>query len=206
MSSATQSRMYEPFFTTKEPGKGTGLGLSTVYAVVQSHSGALEVESSPGRGSTFAIFLPRINPAPERPSLPARSARVAGEGRLALAAEDEPDVLALTANYLTWAGFRVITARDGKQAEALIEANLDELAVAVLDVIMPKQTGVEIVQRLRQRGVRLPVVLVTGYDDEEIGASVGSGRSSVLRKPFGADDLLGRIALVLAEGPSLPSA
>jgi DNA-binding response OmpR family regulator len=124
---------------------------------------------------------------------------VAGEGRLALCAEDEPDVLQLTANYLTWAGFRVITAKDGQQAAALIEAHQDELTVAVLDVIMPKQSGVEIAQGLRKRGLRLPIVLVTGYDDEEIGASVGDDRLSVLRKPFGSDDLLGRIALVLAD-------
>jgi two-component system cell cycle sensor histidine kinase/response regulator CckA len=199
MSSEVQSRMYEPFYTTKGPGKGTGLGLSTVYAVVQSHSGALDVVSSPGKGSVFAVFFPTITASPERPSPPARARVVAGEGRLALCAEDEPDVLHLTANYLTWAGFRVITAKDGQEAEALIEAHRDELAVVVLDVIMPKQSGVEIAQGLRKRGVRLPIVLVTGYDDEELCPSVRDDRMSVLRKPFGSDDLLSRIALVLAD-------
>jgi two-component system cell cycle sensor histidine kinase/response regulator CckA len=199
MSLEVQDRMYEPFFTTKGPGKGTGLGLSTVYAVVQSHSGALDVVSSPGKGSTFAVFFPRIAPAPERPSRPAWSGHVAGNGRLALAAEDEPDVLQLTANYLTWAGFRVITAKDGERAAALIEEHQHELSVAVLDVIMPKQSGVEIVQSLRRRGIRLPIVMVTGYDEEEIGQSVGNDRLSILRKPFGSNDLLGQIALVLGE-------
>ena len=197
MTAEVQQRMYEPFFTTKGAGKGTGLGLSTVYAVVQSHSGAIEVRSYPGQGSCFQVYFPRIRHSQVAAVLPPRGARLAGQGRLALAAEDEPEVLRLTAAYLASAGFRVLSARDGDEAAALIDAHAEELSVAVLDVIMPKQTGVALCQRTRDRGLRLPVVLVTGYDDEALGPTLWDERVSVLRKPFTAEDLLTRVARVL---------
>ncbi|HWO13978.1 MAG TPA: ATP-binding protein [Polyangiaceae bacterium] len=197
MSAEVQRRMYEPFFTTKGPGKGTGLGLSTVYAVVQSHSGAIEVTSSPGQGSRFQVYFPRTQQAACCAALPVRGAEFSGKGLLALAAEDEPEVLRLTASHLASAGFRVLTARDGEEAVALIVAHGAELAVAVLDVIMPKQTGVAICQLMRDRGLRVPVVLVTGYDDEALGPTLWDERVSVLRKPFAAEDLLARVARVM---------
>ena len=197
MTAEVQRRMYEPFFTTKGAGKGTGLGLSTVYAVVQSHSGAIEVRSTPGRGSCFQVYFPRIGSTSISAVLPAHGARLAGHGRLALCAEDEPEVLRLTAAYLSSAGFVVLTARDGEEASALLDVHGPRLAVAVLDVIMPKQTGVAICQRMRDRALRLPVVLVTGYDDEALGPTLWDERVSVLRKPFAAEDLLARVARVL---------
>jgi len=197
MTAEVQRRMYEPFFTTKGAGKGTGLGLSTVYAVVQSHSGAIEVRSSPGQGSCFQVYFPRIGQTSISAALPTHGARLAGQGRLALCAEDEPEVLRLTAAYLSNAGFVVLTARDGEEASALLDVHGPRLAVAVLDVIMPKQTGVAICQRARDRGLRLPVVLVTGYDDEALGPTLWDERVSVLRKPFTAEDLLTRVARVL---------
>lgn len=197
MSAEVQRRMYEPFFTTKGAGKGTGLGLSTVYAVVQSHAGAIEVQSTPGHGACFQVYFPRTTASTCAALPPAGARELSGQGRLALAAEDEPEVLRLTAAYLASAGFRVLTARDGDEAAAQIEAHAGDLAVAVLDVIMPKQTGVAICLRLRARGSQLPVVLVTGYDDEALGPTEWDERVSVLRKPFGAADLLARVARVL---------
>ena len=197
MTAEVQRRMYEPFYTTKGAGKGTGLGLSTVYAVVQSHSGAIEVSSNPGQGSCFQVYFPRTLHPRVSAVLAPHGAKLNGQGRLALCAEDEPEVLRLTAAYLVSAGFHVLTARDGDEAAALLAAHADELAVAVLDVIMPKQTGVAICQRMRNRGSTLPVVLVTGYDDEALGPTLWDERVCVLRKPFGADDLLTRVARVL---------
>jgi len=197
MSAEVQRRMYEPFFTTKGPGKGTGLGLSTVYAVVQSHAGAIDVVSTPGKGSTFRIFFPRVEDPSDQAAPPPRGPRVLGAGRLALVAEDEPEVLRLTANYLGRAGFRVLTAQDGAEAETLIHRHVADLALVVLDVIMPKQSGVSVLNRMRERGYRLPVVLVTGYDDEGL-PSVLEPSLAVLRKPFAMDDLLSRIAMVMA--------
>jgi PAS domain S-box-containing protein len=197
MSVEVQRRMYEPFFTTKGPGKGTGLGLSTVYAVVQSHAGAIDVVSTPGKGSTFRLFFPRVEDVSAQSTPPPRGARVVGAGRLALAAEDEPEVLRLTANYLGRAGFRVLTAKDGTEAETLIHRHAADLALVVLDVIMPGQSGVSVLNRMRERGYRLPVVLVTGYDDEGLPTAVDPS-FTVLRKPFDMDDLLSRIAMVMA--------
>jgi PAS domain S-box-containing protein len=197
MTADVQRRMYEPFFTTKGAGKGTGLGLSTVYAVVQSHSGAIEVRSNPGQGSCFQVYFPRVGQTSTAAQPTRERSRLSGEGRLALCAEDEPEVLRLTAAYLASAGFAVLTARDGDEASALLDLHGSQLAVAVLDVIMPRQTGVALCQRTRDRGLRLPVVLVTGYDDEALGPTLWDDRVSVLRKPFAAEELLTRVARVL---------
>ena len=190
--------MYEPFFTTKGAGKGTGLGLSTVYAVVQSHSGAIEVTSRPGQGSWFQIFFPQTTPTLDDPQPRANGPVVSGRGRLALAAEDEPEVLRLTAGYLARAGFTVLTAKDGDEAARCLDERGAQIAVAVLDVVMPKQTGVAVWQRLRERGQRTPVVLVTGHDDEALGPAPHHEQVSVLRKPFAERELLARVARVMA--------
>ncbi len=199
MSPEVQSRMYEPFFTTKGPGKGTGLGLSTAYAVVRAHAGVIDSSSSPGQGSMFRVFLPRVTPTPAPCSLPHKLPRISGEGRLALAAEDEPDVLRLTAAYLTQAGFEVLTAENGAEAERLLVEHARELSVAVLDVVMPKRGGLSIYASLRERHIMTPIVFVTGYDDESLGATLGHKGVAIVRKPFDADELLAKVALVVAE-------
>jgi PAS domain S-box-containing protein len=199
MSPEVQSRMYEPFFTTKDPGKGTGLGLSTAYAVVRAHGGVIDSSSSPGQGSMFRVYLPRITPTPAPCSLPHEPPKISGEGRLALAAEDEPDVLRLTATYLAQAGFEVLTAKDGAEAERLLVERGRELSVAVLDVVMPKRGGLSIYASLRERHIMTPIVFVTGYDDESLGATLGHKGVAIVRKPFGADELLAKVALVVAD-------
>jgi CheY-like chemotaxis protein len=203
MSAEVQSRMYEPFFTTKGAGKGSGLGLSTVYAVVQSHAGFIDVCSSPGQGSTFQIFLPRVTPTSVPAHLPPVPRSVSGHGRLALAAEDEPDVLRLTATYLSQAGFQVLMAQDGDEAERLLVERAGEITLAVLDVVMPKRGGPGICTNLRERGIMTPIVFVTGYDDESLAAILSQAGVVLLRKPFGSKELLAKVAQVLADVPSL---
>jgi PAS domain S-box-containing protein len=203
MSSEVQSRIYEPFFTTKGPGKGTGLGLSTTYAVVRSHGGFIDVSSSPGQGSQFVILLPRVVPTPAPRSLPSEARGVVGQGRLALVAEDEPDVLRLTATYLSQGGFQVLMAKDGEEAELLIVERARELAVAVLDVVMPKRGGLGIFANLRAQNITTPIVFVTGYDDESLTTILDRESVVLLRKPFGSKDLLAQVALVLGERAAL---
>jgi two-component system, cell cycle sensor histidine kinase and response regulator CckA len=197
MSAEVLTRMYEPFFTTKGPGKGTGLGLSTAYAVVQTHGGVIDVTSSPGQGSTFRILLPSVTPASTDRTPPALLGVIRGEGRLALAAEDEPEVLRLTAAYLSNAGFEVLCAQDGEQAEALLMEHQHKLSVAVLDVVMPIKSGPSIHASLRERGIHIPIVFVTGYDDEALVATMRQKGVAVLRKPFSPQELLAKVALVV---------
>src|SRR5262249_2983955 len=118
MDSAVQSHLFEPFFTTKEPGKGTGLGLATLHARVETHAGFIEVHSSPGQGSTFRVFLPRIASSGLSAEPARRAYHVEGRGRWVVVAEDEPAVRELAVAYLERAGFRVLAARDGVEADA----------------------------------------------------------------------------------------
>jgi two-component system, cell cycle sensor histidine kinase and response regulator CckA len=199
MSPEVQSRLFEPFFTTKGPGKGTGLGLSTTYATVRAHRGYIEVASGLGQGSTFRIFLPRVPATPRRHGLQRSTRRISGKGHLALTAEDEPEVLRLTATYLMQAGFDVLTAPDGEQAEKLLIEGGSTVTVAVLDMVMPKRGGLAVYETLRDLGISTPIVFVTGYDDELLGATATQKDVTILRKPFTKAELLAKVALVVGE-------
>lgn len=199
MSPEVQSRLFEPFFTTKGPGKGTGLGLSTTYATVRAHHGYIEVASGLGQGSTFRIFLPRVPATPRPHGLQRSTRRISGKGHLALTAEDEPEVLRLTATYLMQAGFDVLTAPDGEQAEKLLIEGGSTVTVAVLDMVMPRRGGLAVYQTLRDLGIGTPIVFVTGYDDELLAATATQKDITVLRKPFTKAELLAKVALVVGE-------
>ena len=199
MTDEVQSRLFEPFFTTKEPGRGTGLGLATVYAIVQAHGGSIDVSSRVEQGSTFRVFLPTVEAA-----VPARaegsSARaVRGGGRVALVAEDEASVRRVTAGYLERAGFRVLSVKDGVDAERLLSNADHGICVAILDAVMPRKGGQAVYEALSSRGRPLPVVFVTGYDYESLALTAHRPGVGILQKPFSEDELLGQVAHVLED-------
>jgi PAS domain S-box-containing protein len=190
MSEEVQQALFEPFFTTKEPGRGNGLGLATVYAAVQSHGGFIRVESTQGAGSTFRVLLPRTEP-PEIPGVPHSGAPLLrGDGLTVLVAEDEPVVRELTARQLREAGFSVLTASDGEQAERVLEEQGSRIALVVLDAVMPRMTGGALLSRLRERGNGVPVLFVTAYDYETLADLRGDTRVAILSKPFAREQLL----------------
>ena len=198
MTRDVQRRLYEPFFTTKAAGEGVGLGLATVYAIVQAHQGFIQSSSVRGQGTTFDVYLPRTEGDP--PSL--RSSvreRVEGRGRVVLVAEDEPAVLQLTSCYLRQAGFEVVVATSGPEAEALLDERGSELALAVLDAVMPGFGGQGVYQAMKDRGIVAPVVFVTGYDYQTLAGSTADERVTLLRKPFGQSELLDQVARLLGE-------
>jgi PAS domain S-box-containing protein len=197
MTLEVQRRLFEPFFTTKQPGKGTGLGLATVYAVVQGHGGLIDFSSSLGIGTTFRVYFPRLDRRSKARDVRGAARTVDGKKRLALVAEDERGVALLTANYLEHAGFRVITAADGHEAERLILEHGEELCLAVLDAVMPGQDGRGLYQVLRGRGLSTLVVFVSGYDYESLSFTQDERGVAVLKKPFSSEDLLGQVALLL---------
>ena len=199
MTRDVQRRLYEPFFTTKQGGgEGVGLGLATVYAIVQSHQGFIDSSSTRGKGSTFNVFLPRID-AGQRPSFRPSRQRVEGRGRVALVAEDEPAVLQLTSCYLRQAGFEVILATNGPEAEGLLDERRKEIALAVLDAVMPGFGGQGVYQAMKDRGISAPVIFVTGYDYQTLAGAVGDECVAMLRKPFGQSELLDAVARLLGE-------
>jgi PAS domain S-box-containing protein len=198
MDAATQARIFEPFFTTKEPGKGTGLGLSMVHGVVRQHGGAVQVRSAVGGGTTFEIYLPQV----ATPVEPARIAETAGRetaGReTILLAEDEDDVRALTREVLERQGYRVLEASDGLQALRLYEAEGDRIDLVLSDVVMPRMSGREMVDRVRAIRPDMRVLYMSGYtEDAIVRHGVRDASAVLLGKPFAPADLLAKIREVL---------
>ena len=173
--------LFEPFFTTKPVGEGTGLGLATVYGIVKQSGGFLEVESVPGSGSVFRIYLPTAR----RPSV--------------LVVEDEPTVRQLARRTLEGAGCDVLEAAEGGEALALLERNGDRVMCVVTDVLMPGVGGVELLRRLEERRSTLPVVLMSGYADLDELVRDGRVRKGIelMVKPFSPDDLAARVGRLL---------
>jgi PAS domain S-box-containing protein len=197
MTSETQSRLFEPFFTTKPPGKGTGLGLATVKSVVEAHAGWIEVDSEPHGGSRFQVFLP-CTPGMSSHHGPESSARVIdGAGRWVVVAEDEPAAAEASIAYLERAGFRVLMARDGVEADELLRDPAYDVRLAVLDAVMPKRGGQAVLEGLLSRGQKIPIVFVTGYDYESLAGVVHRSGITMLQKPFSGEELLAAIAEVL---------
>jgi len=177
-----RDQLFEPFFTTKEVGEGTGLGLSTVYGVVQSHQGAIQIDSKQYQGTTFRIYLPlhgeqsvEVRNSAER--LPQ------GHGETVLLVDDEEIVLNTTSALLTHLGYQVITANTG--LDALGKEGLETIDIALLDVVMPEMGGVETAGRLRAINPKLPIILATAYDRKKVLTKQDKIPNSwILSKPF----------------------
>jgi CheY-like chemotaxis protein len=188
MDAATQARIYEPFFTTKR--EGTGLGLATVYGIVQQHGGFLGVESAPGAGTTFRVYLPRTTDrAPAAGKVNGASVPMPHELRgteVILVAEDEPSLRSLVTITLTDLGYRVIATKDGAEAVREFEANAADVRLVMLDVVMPRLDAREAYERIRVIRPDVRVLFTTGYApaSTRLAQLLQSGTVPVLEKPF----------------------
>jgi two-component system cell cycle sensor histidine kinase/response regulator CckA len=189
--------IFEPFFTTKPRGKGTGLGLSTVHGIVRSHGGAIEVRSTPGSGTEFLVWLPRlVSPAAGEAPSAAAPPTLWGAGRRVLLVDDEPAVLRVTAEVLERHGFNVVAAGDGAAGMAAFQRG-GPWHLALLDRMMPQLDGVSLAAAIRRTAPQLPVILMSGVIDEPLLSSgsappvhaVADIRTQ-LAKPFTEDQLL----------------
>ena len=205
MEHGVQAQIFEPFFTTKERGKGTGLGLATVDGIVQQSGGRLQVESAPGMGSTFRVFLPaRAEPAPARTDVasptPSANRAFAAAPATILLVEDEDAVRAVAESALRRRGFTVIAARDGEEALALADAHDAPLDLLLTDVVMPGMSGPQLADCLRVRQPELRVLFASGYtDDEQVLRGVATDELAFLPKPFTPEQLAARVNAVLAQ-------
>ncbi len=189
----TIHRIFEPFFTTKPKDKGTGLGLAMVYGIIKQHEGMVQVESDPGAGATFKIYLP----VAER--------GITDEGRKGatvppkvmetiLLAEDEPQVRTLAIKFLERAGYRVLAAVNGEEAVKLFKDNPGKIDLLVFDVVMPKMGGREAYDRIKSLKADVPVLFCSGYSGTALMAGFELAADvQLLQKPYGAEALLGRI-------------
>jgi PAS domain S-box-containing protein len=203
MDRETQSHIFEPFFTTKEVGKGTGLGLATTYGIVRQSGGHIWLYSEPGQGTTFKLYVPRVD-APESPppaALPAGRER--RTGRL-LVVEDQLELRELAVAILTRGGFEVLAAHDAASALA-VAADAGEVDLLVTDVIMPGGTGIELARRLRALRPGLPVLFMSGHP-EDVTDVAGTMERRFLAKPFAPEAMLAAVDEALASGGRTPSA
>jgi len=197
MSDETKARLFEPFFTTKPRGQGTGLGLATVYGIVMQAGGAIHVESEPGRGSSFTVYLPAEKGPAHSPDRPVEPQRATGSATVLLV-EDEQAVRDLVRIILERAGYSVVEAANADEAETLFEA-MGPLDLLVTDVVMPGRSGFELFKRLHARLPSLRVLFISGYTDYAMfDATIVERDLALLEKPFSAEGLVAKVREVLS--------
>ena len=193
MDAATKSHIFEPFFTTKEAGKGTGLGLATVYGVVNQSNGGIWVDSEPGRGTRFEIYLPRVE-APLPPQFSEKQpANACKRSATVLIVEDEEAVLELASEFLRTAGYDVLTAENGADALAIAQDLQQPIHVLVTDIVLPKMRGPELAERVKRIRPGVKVVYMSGYleYDKKTGQFLEEG--AFLQKPYTRDALIAKV-------------
>ncbi len=193
----TRKRIFDPFFTTKEVGKGTGLGLSTAYGIIKQHNGTIDVYSEVGKGTTFKIYLPVVQAA-VRETLPVELPAITGGSETILVAEDEEIVRNLTTSVLEQFGYRVIEAIDGEDAVNKFMERKDEIKLLLLDVIMPKKNGREVLSKIRifQPGVK--ALFLSGYTADIMHQKgLLDSREHFIMKPVPVNELLRKIRSII---------
>ena len=202
MNSDVQTHLFEPFFTTKERGRGTGLGLATVYGIVTQSGGTIRVDSEPGRGTTFRIYLPRARGVIPEGATAAPVAGVPGGRETILLVEDEELVRNLQQRVLERRGYRVLTARHAQEAQAHIATEGDSVDLLVTDVVLPGINGRQLADRLSAAYPALKVLFVSGYaEDAIVNAGVLDPEINFLSKPFSPDALAREVRRILDQPP-----
>ncbi|TGL80296.1 hybrid sensor histidine kinase/response regulator [Leptospira yasudae] len=186
MDETTKQKIFDPFFTTKGLGKGTGLGLSLVYGIVENHSGEIRVDSIPGKGSTFGVYLPiedvtSFTPAPpkdfEKQNVRSR--------KTILLVEDEQMIREPLTNYLTKIGYEVLAAEDGEVALDLFAKHKNRIQTVICDLNLPKRNGLEVLKLIRSEDPSIPLILASGYMDPQCKEAIETlGLDRAIQKPY----------------------
>jgi CheY-like chemotaxis protein len=186
MDRGTLDHLFEPFFTTKEVGQGTGLGLAAVYGMVHQHQGWIEVESKVGRGTTFHVYFPVTDQAPQLAVEAASPPQVRGGQETVLVVEDESVLRELVREVLTAQGYRLLEAEDGVAALNVWEIHRDKVDLLLTDIAMPRGvSGRDLAEKLRKEDPQLPVIFSSGYSQEMIGSNDDTVRGATyLSKPY----------------------
>jgi PAS domain S-box-containing protein len=195
-------KIFDPFYTTKEPGKGTGLGLSTVIGIVKSHGGFLNVDSELGKGTTFSVFLPVATSGEQRRASVEDKTVPQGHGERILVVDDEGALRIVTDAILTRSGYEVVLAADGAEAIAIYARQEKDIALVLTDVMMPLMDGVALSRALRRLNPEVKIIASTGQGEEPRKDELKSfGVDAFLTKPYSAPKLLKTIHEVIAAAP-----
>ena len=192
---ATRERIFEPFFTTQKVGGGPGLGLSIVHGIVQGHKGYIEVESAPGEGCVFRVYLPLVPPAPRPATLERRQG---GGGETVLLVEDNPEVRAIIGEILRGERYQVLEAVDSEEGMRQFCGHSSRISLLLVDVVMPGKGGLELYREIRTLNPELRVLFMSGYPEEQIRARGAlASELAFISKPLAPAELLNRVRGVL---------
>jgi two-component system cell cycle sensor histidine kinase/response regulator CckA len=207
MTPEVMAKIFEPFFSTKDVGKGTGLGLSTVYGIVKQTGGYIFADSTPGKGTTFRVYLPRHIPEPETAAdragtqsqpKPERSRDLSGTGRVLLV-EDEDSVRNFAVRALKRQGYEVLEATTGVEALEIFAAETQPIDIIVSDVVMPEMDGPTMLTEMRKSRPDLKVIFVSGYPDDRFKTGLDpDAHYAFLAKPFSLPQLAAKVKEELA--------
>src|SRR6266436_2592543 len=207
MDAETQSRIFEPFFTTKEKGKGTGLGLSTVYGIVKQSSGYVFAESELGVGTTFYVYLPRVEESAEELSPVKSQQSEAGGCETVLLVEDEESVRELVSVTLAARGYQVLEAENGESGLRIAESFKEHIDILITDVVMPGIGGRELARKLLLLRPAISVLYLSGYTEDAVVTRGALGpRTAFLQKPFTLQNLAKKVREVLLSRSAPPPA
>ncbi|MBW2567691.1 MAG: response regulator [Deltaproteobacteria bacterium] len=196
MDKKTAEHIFDPFFTTKKRGRGTGLGLASAYGIVKAHGGYIDVKSKQGHGTTFSICLPasenRVRQVARTPV-----EVIKGTGTVLLV-DDEEVILEVGRDLLEAMGYRMLVARDGKEAVKVYKKNWDKIDIVVMDMVMPNMGGGEAYDRIREIDPNVKVLLSSGFSiDGEASEILDRGCNGFIQKPFNMKKLSGKIMEIL---------
>jgi signal transduction histidine kinase/CheY-like chemotaxis protein len=204
MDEMTRKRVFEPFFTTKPPGRGTGLGLATVHGIVLQSGGSIRIVSEPGKGTTVAIYLPRVQEPVDDPTAPGRTherpAALPSSGTV-LVVEDESSILKLVGRALRSQGFTVLEAENGEMAQEVNSQHRGTIDLLLTDSVLPRLSGPDLCSMILEKRPSTRVIFMSGYTEGDVLARSQRYGGAFLQKPFTIEDLNQKIRDVFAAPP-----